>query len=61
MVVANVAIDEVEDEVMYDADGNLTRNEHEMVGRPTKYILTHPKNILFVDEVGCNTNSKQYG
>ena len=60
MVAAKVA-KKVDTSVMYDVDGNITRNEEEMVGRPTKYVLTHPENILFVDETGCNTNSKHDG
>ena len=60
MVASKVAA-KLEDEAMYDDDSNLTKNRREMVERKSKYKLKHPKNIQFVDETGCNTNSKQDG
>jgi hypothetical protein len=32
-----------------------------MYGLPTKYIMTNPRNFIFVDETGCNTNQKTDG
>jgi hypothetical protein len=60
MVEAKVAI-KTEDEIMYDKNGDETTDKTKMVGRPTTYQLTHPENVLFVDETGCNTNMKQDG
>ena len=60
MVAAKVAA-KLEDEAMHDDDSNLTKNRREMVGRKSKFKLKHHKNILFVDETGCNTNLKQDG
>lgn len=57
MVEAKVAI-KLEEEIMLDADGKEVFTKEEMVGRPTKYILTHPDQVLFVDETGCDTNQK---
>jgi hypothetical protein len=34
--------------------------QHE-AGLPTKYELTRPKYLLFVDEMGCNTNQLNDG
>jgi hypothetical protein len=54
MVRSKVAI-ELEEEVMVKLDGTITDNEDESTGRKTKYILTHPELVFFVDEVGSNT------
>jgi hypothetical protein len=48
MVEAGIA-EEVEEAIQYDA------------GSPTKFKLTHPKFLLFVDETGCNTNQLNDG
>jgi hypothetical protein len=48
-------------EVMVTLDGTITDNEAEMYGRKTKFLLTKPEIILFVDEVGCNTSKKNDG
>jgi hypothetical protein len=34
--------------------------QHE-AGLPTKYVLTQPEYLLFVDETGCNTNQLNDG
>lgn len=44
--------------VMYDATGNFTDNEDEMVGLPSPYFLIEKEMVLFVDEMGDNTNQK---
>jgi hypothetical protein len=60
MVHAGIA-EKVMEDVMYDVSGNITNDKTKMYGRPTKYILTRPEELLFVDETGCNTNMKQDG
>jgi hypothetical protein len=37
-------------------DGMITQNEEESSGKKTKYLLTHPGLVYFVDEVGSNTS-----
>jgi hypothetical protein len=54
-VNSRVAI-EVEEEVMARLDGTITSNEEEKEDRRTKYLLTCPEFVFFVDEVGCNTS-----
>jgi hypothetical protein len=46
---------------MYDANGSQVFHESQMVGRPTKFKLTKPENVMFADETGCNNNQKSYG
>jgi hypothetical protein len=46
---------------MCDVNGNKTTNKKEMVGCPMTDHLLHPKNLIFVDKTGCNTNMKQDG
>jgi hypothetical protein len=60
MVEAGVAI-RLDEEAMYDREGNLVDSKERMYGRPTKYHITRPENVLFVDETGCNTNQKSDG
>jgi hypothetical protein len=57
MVEAKVAM-KLEEEVMIDAEGKQVFTREEMVGHPTKYIRTHPEQVLFVDETSCDTNQK---
>jgi hypothetical protein len=47
--------------LMFDKDGNQTLDETQMFGRKTRYELTRPEQVLFVDETGCNTNQKDDG
>ncbi len=49
---------ELLNEVIETLDGKITANTAEMFGRETKYLLTKPEYILFVDEVSCNTSQK---
>lgn len=51
----------LETEAMFDKDGNIVTDQELMYGQPTKYVLTHPNNFIFVDETGCNTNQKNDG
>jgi len=60
MVKSRVAV-ELEEEVMVRLDGAITTNKDEQARRKTKYILTRPEFIFFVDEVGCNTSQKNDG
>ena len=60
MVNSNVA-KELSDEVYLDRNGNIVDDEEDSYGLPTKYIVTHPDYILFVDECGKNTNMKTSG
>jgi hypothetical protein len=60
MVKSRVAV-ELEEEVMVRLDGTITTNKDEQARRKTKYILTRPEFIFFVDEVGCNTSQKNDG
>lgn len=60
MVKGRVAV-ELEEEVMVRSDGTITTNNGEQAGRKTKYILTRPEFVFFVDEVGCNTSQKNDG
>jgi hypothetical protein len=57
MVKSNVAI-QLPEKKMVMLDGRITENKEESAGRETKFILTHPEYVLFVDEVGCNTSQK---
>jgi hypothetical protein len=45
-----------ETEKMLDKEGNEVTNKEDMYGRPTKYNLTHPEKLIFVDEVSNNTS-----
>jgi hypothetical protein len=60
MVEAKIA-ETVTSEIMYDENGDETDDVTKMYGRPTKYKLTRPAKLLFVDETGCNTNQKDDG
>jgi hypothetical protein len=50
-----------EEEKMVDKEGNIVMDEEHMYGRPTKYNLTHPEKMIFVDEVGDNTSQANDG
>jgi len=60
MVTSKVAI-ELEEEVWVKLDGTITQYEEESTGRKTKYLLTHPELVFFVDEVGSNTSQRRDG
>jgi hypothetical protein len=51
----------LENEVMYDKNGEETTDKEKMFGRPTKYKMVHPEYLLCVYETGCNTNQKENG
>jgi hypothetical protein len=46
---------------MLDKEGNIVTDEADMYGSPTKYRLTHPEKLIFVDEVGDNTSQANDG
>jgi hypothetical protein len=50
-----------ETENMLDKEGNEVTNKEDMHGRPTKYNLTHPEKLIFVDEVGYNISQANDG
>jgi hypothetical protein len=60
MVEAGVA-ELLDKEIMYNANGNETTDVTKMVGRPIKYRIANPTNLLLFDETGCNTNQKDDG
>jgi hypothetical protein len=60
VVEAEVAI-KLESEQMFGVNGNITTNEKEMYGRPSRYQLIKPEWCVFVGETGCNTNCKNDG
>jgi hypothetical protein len=60
MVKAGVAI-ETPKERMYGSNGERVFDELLMEGRPTKFQLIKPENVIFVDEAGCNTNQNTDG
>jgi hypothetical protein len=60
MVEAGVAI-KLDEEVMFDIDGNITEDPSKMFGRPSRYQITRPDRCVYVDETGCNTNCKNDG
>jgi len=60
MVESGIAI-ELQEEVMVTVEGNITEDPTNIWGRKTKYLLTRPELLLFVDEVGSNTLQKKDG
>jgi hypothetical protein len=50
-----------ETEKMLDKEGTEVTNKEDMYGRPTKYNLTHPEKLIFVDELGENTSQENDG
>jgi hypothetical protein len=60
MVESGIAI-ELQEEVMVSVEGNITESPTNSWGRKTKYLLTRPELLFFVDEVGSNTSQKKDG
>ena len=60
MVTSGIAI-ELEEEKMVTLQGTITDDPTESYGRKTKYFLTRPELLFFVDEVGSNTSQKKDG
>jgi hypothetical protein len=51
----------LDNEIMYDRDGNETPDLSKLWGRPTKYRMLRPDRCVFVDETGCKTNQTDDG
>jgi hypothetical protein len=51
MVNAGIAV-ELEEEIMYNKFGELTNNNNQLYGKPTKFKVTYPEYLLLVDETG---------
>jgi hypothetical protein len=49
------------EERMYDTIGVGVRDKSDMYGRPTKFQMMKPQNMIFVNETGCNPNQKTIG
>jgi hypothetical protein len=45
----------------YNLNGVVVTDPANSFGRPTKYELTNPEMLVFVDETGCNTNQQTDG
>jgi hypothetical protein len=60
MVDAGIAV-RLDEEIMYNKHGEETTKIDELNGHATKYKITHPEYLLFVDKTGCNTNMKEDG
>ena len=44
-----------------NVSGNQVETEEEAVGRKVTHVVKHPQYMMFVDEVGNNTNMKDGG
>jgi len=60
MAATGIAI-KLDDKVMVDINMNITINQDRQFGRKTKYLLTCPEMLLFIDEVGDNASQKNDG
>ena len=59
LVKAGVAM-EVDEEEYLDVKGNVVGEyDDKRLGNKTKYRMLHPRYLLFVDEVGSNTNAEK--
>jgi hypothetical protein len=60
MVAAGVA-KHLDEKVWMDISGNIVECKEKAYGMQVDTVLTHPNYVLFVDEVGNNTNQKKDG
>lgn len=60
MVKGGIAT-ELATEVFLDKQGKIVETAEESFGLPTKYMMQRPDKLLFVDEVGSNTNTTKDG
>lgn len=60
MVEAKVAI-KLDTPILYDKEGNEVTDPNMSFGLPSRYKITDPNRIIFVDETGKNTNMKTDG
>ena len=54
-------IEALEEPVWMNREGEIVMSAEEALGMKVTHHLKHPKYMLFVDEVGNNTNMKYYG
>ena len=54
-------LEKLESPQWMDIDGNIVMEEAEALGKKVEHRLKHPEYVLFVDEVGNNTNMKEDG
>jgi len=52
---------EHDEPVWRNSEGEVVDSEEKAFGLKSKYELIHPDMLIFVDELGCNTNQKQDG
>ena len=57
MVKSGIAV-ELENEVWVNKEGLIVESEAESFGRKTKYLLTRPNYLIFVDETGDDTSQE---
>jgi hypothetical protein len=55
------ALEDLEEPAWMNSAGEIVSTEAELFGAKINKILKHPKCLLFVDEVGNNTNMKDNG
>lgn len=61
MVEAKVAKENTE-EAFFNIDGErVDADSHDRLGLATRFEVTHPEWIVFVDETGANTNLERMG
>ena len=60
MVKGGIAV-KLPSNVFLNKKGDEVQEEKDSFGLPTRYILQHPDNLLFVDEVGSNTSTSKDG
>jgi hypothetical protein len=60
MCLAKVAV-KLDEETMFNIKGERVETPDLSFGRPTKYQVVRPEQIVFVDETGCNTSQKEDG
>jgi hypothetical protein len=48
-----------EEPLWRNADGEVAESDEESFGLKGNFELIHPDMLIFVDELGCNTNQKQ--
>jgi hypothetical protein len=44
--------------LLLSKDGEIVEHQHKAFGLPTEYMMQCPDKLLFVDEVGSNTSTK---
>ena len=49
------------DKVYLSIDGEITANASSATGLPTRYMISRPDKLIFVDEVGSNTSTTKDG